>query len=74
MIENIIEDGINDFFYQHLCKYSESWKYPINFVGSVAFGFRDVIRDLCAAYEFEMGTVLKKPMDGLVTYHRDEVG
>ena len=74
MIENIIEDGINDFFYQHLCKYSESWKYPINFVGSVAFGFRDVIRDLCAAYEFEMGTVLKKPMDGLVTYHRDDVG
>ena len=35
MIENIIEDGLNDFFFNHLCKYGESWKYPINFVGGV---------------------------------------
>ncbi|HEX6333970.1 MAG TPA: N-acetylglucosamine kinase [Flavisolibacter sp.] len=70
MIENIIEDGLNDFFFQHLCKYSEIWKYPVSFVGSVAFGFKDVIRDLCASYEFELGTVLKNPMEGLVSYHR----
>src|ERR1700676_687619 len=28
MIENIIEDGLNDFFFSHLCKYRESWKLP----------------------------------------------
>ena len=38
MIENIIEDGLNDFFFQHLCKFREVWKYPVHFVGSVAFG------------------------------------
>lgn len=70
MVENIIEDGFNDFFYQHLCKYTESWKYPINFVGSVAYGFADVLKELCSAYEFELGTILKNPMQGLVKYHR----
>jgi len=70
MVENIIEDGLNDFFFQHLCKYRESWKLPIHFVGGVAYGFRDVIRELCGTYEFELGTILKKPMDGLVKYHR----
>lgn len=71
MIENIIEDGLNDFFFQHLNKYNEVWKYPVNFVGSVADGFKDVIQSLCASYEFELGTILKNPMQGLVTYHKE---
>lgn len=70
MVENIIEDGLNDFFFNHLCKYRESWTLPISFVGSVAYGFKDVLKDLCNTYKFEMGKVLKNPMDGLVEYHR----
>jgi glucosamine kinase len=71
MIENIIEDGLNDFFFQHLCKYNEVWKYPVSFVGSVADGFKDVIQQLCNSYEFELGTILKNPMQGLVKYHNE---
>ncbi len=69
MIENIIEDGLNDFFFNHLYKYRESWTMPINFVGSIAFGFKDVLKELCNTYELELGTVLKRPMDGLIAYH-----
>lgn len=69
MIENIIEDGLNDFFFQHLNKYNEVWKHPVNFVGSVADGFRDVIKSLCESYEFDLGKILKAPMEGLVRYH-----
>ena len=69
MIENIIEDGLNDFFFNHLCKYRESWTLPISFVGSVAFGFKDVLQKLCSVYEFELGRVLKNPMKGLIEYH-----
>jgi glucosamine kinase len=69
MIENIIEDGLNDFFFQHICKYRESWKLPIHFVGGVAFGFRDIVKDLCRTYELELGSILKTPMDGLINYH-----
>jgi len=72
MIENIIEDGLNDFFFQHLCKYAEIWKYPVSFVGSVADGFSDVIKDLCRSYEFQLGTIMKNPMEGLVRYHLGE--
>jgi glucosamine kinase len=69
MVENIIEDGLNDFFFNHLCKYTESWKLPIHFVGGVSFAFSDVIKDLCHSYEFELGTILKNPMEGLIQYH-----
>ena len=71
MIENIIEDGLNDFVFNHLYKYEESWKMPINFTGSIAFGFKDVLQDLCNTYELELGKVLQSPMDGLVEFHKE---
>lgn len=74
MIENIIEDGLNDFFFNHIYKYRESWSMPINFVGSVAYGFRDVLKDLCNSYELQLGRVLKNPMEGLVNYHQQKAG
>ena len=70
MIENIIEDGFNDFFFNHIYKYRESWSMPIHFVGSVAYGFRDVLKDLCNSYELQLGKVLKNPMEGLIKYHK----
>lgn len=69
MIENIIEDGLNDFFFTHLRKYSESWLYPIHFTGGIAYGFKDVIKNLCHSYEMEPGVILKQPIDGLIEYH-----
>ena len=69
MIENILEDGINDFFFTHLNKYAQSWTSTINFTGSVAFAFKDVIKDLCGSYQLEMGKIIKAPMVGLVKYH-----
>ncbi|MEI7627103.1 MAG: N-acetylglucosamine kinase [Bacteroidota bacterium] len=69
MIENIIEDGLNDFFFAHIYKYKESWTHPINFIGSVAYGFKDVLQELCNGYELELGKVMKAPMKGLIEYH-----
>jgi glucosamine kinase len=69
MIENIIEDGLIDFFFKHLIKFNESWKYPVHFVGSIAYHFKDVVKDLCNNYGFEMGTVIKKPMIGLAQFY-----
>ncbi len=70
MIENIIEDGLNDFFFNHIYKYRESWSMPLHFVGSIAHGFKDVLKDLCDSYELQLGRVLKNPMEGLIKYHQ----
>jgi N-acetylglucosamine kinase-like BadF-type ATPase len=70
MIENIIEDGLNDFIVNHVYKFRESWKYPLHFVGSIAYGFKDVLKELCGGYELEVGKIIRQPMDGLVDYHK----
>ncbi|MBL7697675.1 MAG: N-acetylglucosamine kinase [Chitinophagaceae bacterium] len=70
MIENILEDGLNDFLYYHVSRYPESAKHPVHFVGSIGYYFRDVVLSLCEAYGLRAGKILKSPIDGLVEYHR----
>jgi glucosamine kinase len=72
MIENIIEDGINDFFFTHLNKLNESWLHPIHFTGSIAYVFRDVVKQLASGYELEIGKIVKSPMEGLIEFHKKE--
>jgi glucosamine kinase len=69
MVENIIEDGICDFFTTHLYKYAETWTMPIHFCGSIALHFKDVVQDICSSAELQLGRVLKEPMEGLVEFH-----
>lgn len=71
MIENIIEDSFNDFFYYHVYKFRESWKYPVHFTGGIAFGFKDVLTEMCASYQLQLGNVLRNPMEGLIKYHEE---
>ncbi|MBS1587385.1 MAG: N-acetylglucosamine kinase [Bacteroidetes bacterium] len=70
MVENIIEDCLNDFFQHHILKYRQSFRYSINFTGSVAYAFSDVIRALCDQYELEPGAIEKSPLEGLIRYHK----
>ncbi len=69
MIENIIENGLDDFFTAHIIKYKESRTLPVHFTGSIAFGFKDVLEQLCTKYQLHIGTILKNPMDGLIKFH-----
>lgn len=71
MIENIIEDSFNEFFFNHVYKYRESWIMPIHFIGSVAFGFKDILEEMCDSYELQLGRVIRNPIDGLVKYHKE---
>ena len=71
MIENIIEDGFNDFFNMQISKYPESISLPIHFTGGIAFGFRDVLVQMCKTNHLQLGNVLKNPMEGLIKYHAE---
>jgi len=71
MIENIIEDGINDFFYTHIIRYRESSKLPVHFTGGIAFGFKEVVTQLCISYDLQPGNIFRSPMEGLIKYHSE---
>ncbi|MFM7672634.1 MAG: N-acetylglucosamine kinase [Bacteroidota bacterium] len=70
MIENILEDGFQDFFFHHIRRYKQADRVPIHFTGSVAYVFRDWIRFQCQNHGYTIGQILPKPMPGLIRYHK----
>ena len=70
IIENIIEDGLRDFFDVHLIQYKNHSSYPFHFVGGISFHFKDKIKELCNYYGLELGKIIKQPMEGLVDFHK----
>ncbi|HRP88770.1 MAG TPA: N-acetylglucosamine kinase [Edaphocola sp.] len=70
MVENILEDAFLEFFTTHILKYRGSWKYPLQFVGSIAYTFQDVILNIANQYGLTVGNFIQKPIDGLVEYHK----
>jgi N-acetylglucosamine kinase-like BadF-type ATPase len=71
MVENIIEDSLNEFFYHHILKYRKSLSMPVYFAGSVACEFEDVILTLCQQYELQLGKIEKSPIQGLIKFHQE---
>ena len=51
------------------CEYNRHHELPIHFVGGIAFGFKDLLTEACARRSLKIGTVLKKPIEGLIKYH-----
>ena len=43
---------------------------PVSFVGSVAWHYQDELREAAERLNFQLGTVLKTPLAGLVRYHK----
>ena len=74
IVENIIEDGLREFFGTHLVRYPQIEKLPVHFVGSIAFHFQDKIDELCNVYGFQLGQILKDPIEGLSKFHQLKSG
>jgi glucosamine kinase len=70
-LEKLLTEGLDDFFKVHISTYPQSILVPVHFTGSIAWGYRDVLVELCKKYNFTPGKIIKEPMNGLVGYYRN---
>jgi glucosamine kinase len=66
---NLVENCFLQFFEKYIMKYSMCYDTSINFVGSVAFYYKDLLIKVADSQGFSIGKILKSPIDGLVEYH-----
>ncbi len=65
---------IKEFFEKRILFYKEEAKQvPVHFVGSIAFFSKDVIENLASYYMLELGNIIRRPIDGLIEYHREKL-
>jgi len=67
----LISEGMLKFIeYKILC-FKEAQHVPIHFIGSIAHFSEDIIRDCMKPYHLELGTILRRPIDGLIAYYKE---
>lgn len=66
---NLVYEGFDLFFEKNIKKYSGHQDMKIHFVGSVAFYFSDVLRQVAIDKKLTVKNVLESPIAGLTLFH-----
>ena len=61
----------DDFFRRNVYLYGNKW--PVSFVGSVAWHFQEEIRESAAAFGFAVSRFVKSPIGELAKYHLENI-
>lgn len=69
---DFVRNEFETFVDRNLLNYKESALFPICFVGSVAFYFHEILKEVLKSRSLICGKVLKDPMEGLIRFHTNQ--
>jgi glucosamine kinase len=69
LMEKILTDGFEDFFIHHICCFENFRQYPLHFVGSVAWFYRDALKKVADKFGCELGIINRSPAEKLLEWH-----
>ncbi len=73
-MQSLLKNGIHEFVKTHICTYPNYKEFYCNFVGSIAFHFKDELKKACHPYGINVGEILEKPIDELFEWIRKNEG
>ena len=71
--KEIIYKGLERFIDYQILQYDDFSSVDIHYVGSIAFYLKDEITRVGKKYNLNTGKFIKRPIDGLVEYHKREI-
>ena len=73
VFQEIIQNGLREFFELHICCFKNYKNHPINFVGSVAYFLADEIKEMAKEFDCTIEQIIRNPIDNLVQYHLQKI-
>jgi N-acetylglucosamine kinase-like BadF-type ATPase len=68
-VRGIIKESFVQFIDKNVSKYSESKSYPIGFVGSIAYYFRDILEEVMEEKGLKLAGIIQAPIEELINFH-----
>lgn len=70
-IHNLVLNAFKAFFIRNIAQYQGYRDLQVNFIGSIAYYYREVLEEAARACECTVGTIIKSPMEGLIKFHSE---
>ncbi|KDN54761.1 N-acetylglucosamine kinase [Flavobacterium seoulense] len=67
--QKIIRKGMKTFVKNYIQQYDNCNEVPIHFIGSIAYYLKEELQEIFEKYNLQLGNVLRRPIDGLISYH-----
>ena len=68
-IHELVLNSFRAFFRRNVKQYEAYRQLEVNFIGSIAYYFRDVLAEAAEAEGCRIGNIVKSPMEGLIKFH-----
>lgn len=68
-IRKLIYDAFRAFFIHQVTKYDNYKEVPVRAVGSVAWHYKELLKEMAMEFGASIDKVLSRPLDGLIEYH-----
>lgn len=67
--QKMVFDEMMNFFDYQVLPYEESKEAEINFIGSIAYYYENILRSAAAELHLNVGQIVQRPIESLVDYH-----
>lgn len=68
-IHELVLNAFKAFFKRNITQYKEYKTLNVNFIGSIAYYYRDVLKEAASEFGCTIGKIIKSPMEGLIEFH-----
>jgi N-acetylglucosamine kinase-like BadF-type ATPase len=68
-IQGLVKQSFTEFFINNIERYENHQKTTVNFVGSIAFYYKDILKEVAFDRNIKIEQIIKKPIDGLKLYY-----
>ena len=68
--QSLIKRGFDLFIERQILQFENAKEVPIHFVGSISFYLKDELKTSLSNYGLQAGNIIRKPIDGLLEFHR----
>ncbi len=67
--KRFIQLEMEDFVENYIKQFNNYKEVPVHFVGSIAFYLKEELTQILEKHQIKIGNVLRRPIDGLISYH-----
>ena len=68
-IHTLVLNSFKAFFVRNIQQYKNYSELSVNFIGSIAYYYREVLEEAAAQCGCTVGSIIKSPMEGLIKFH-----
>jgi N-acetylglucosamine kinase-like BadF-type ATPase len=69
-IQELLKEGFREFYKFRVKTFTQYKKVPVFFIGSIAYYFQDLLKEVALEFETQFGGSVQRPIDNLISYHQ----